>query len=163
MRRRWRRSEHEERDTLGTVAARRDGGTTFTELLVTIVIMGIVVTPVLNAATMAIVASSTTRGLANVETALHNAADKINRARKTCDYSVYASAAALGQGWPSTAATVEQSHYVPGASPTVAGTWASGGCPGTGLEDLLVQMVTITMTNPDTGASRTIQVVKSDV
>jgi len=141
----------------------RDRGTTLVELLVTIVIMGTVMGPVMNAVVAAITASSTNRGLAHVETALHNAADRVNRATKRCDYSIFASAAAQAQQWPSSAATVQQFHFVPAASPTVTGTWVSGGCPAGGMQDLLVQLVTVTVTNPDTGAQRTIQVVKSDV
>ena len=141
----------------------RDRGTTLVELLVTIVIMGTVMAPVMNAVVASITASATNRGLAQVETALHNAADKVNRARKGCDYTVFASAAAQAQGWSSSAATVQQFHYVPAATPATPGTWANGACPATGLRDLLVQLVTVTVTNPDTGAQRTIQVVKSDV
>ena len=143
--------------------ATRDRGGTLIELLVTIVIMGVVLAPVMDAVLGAIRASSTNRGLANVETALHNAADKVNRARRGCDYTVFAAAAAQSQGWPSSAATVQQFHYVPGSTSATLGTWASGACPATGLQDLLVQMVSITMRNPDTGTQRTIQVVKSDV
>ena len=94
---------------------------------------------------------------------LNNAADQVNRAPRGCDYTEYAQTAARALGWPRTAASIEQAHYVPAASPTQTGVWADGACIGSTPDDLLVQLVTITVVNPETGAQRSIQVVKSDV
>jgi prepilin-type N-terminal cleavage/methylation domain-containing protein len=150
-------------DRVDAPAVRRDRGTSLVELLVTIVIMGIIIAPVMNAVIGVIKASATNRGLSQVETVLNNGADQVNRAPRGCDYTQYVQTAALNLGWPRSSATVDQYHYVPGASPTVSGTWASGACIGSTPDDLLVQLVNITVRNPETGAQRTIQVVKSDV
>lgn len=141
----------------------RDRGASLTELLVTVVIMGIVIAPVMNAVIGVIKASATNRGLAQVETVLTNAADQINRAPKRCDYSLYVQTAAQLQGWSTSDATVVHRHYVPGATPQDPGTWVDGACEGSQPTDLLVQLVVVTVRNPDTGAQRSIQVVKSDV
>lgn len=141
---------------------RSDVGATLTELLVTIVIMGIIIVPIMNAVIGVIKASSTNRGLSQVETVLNNAADQVNRAPRGCDYTEYAQTAARALGWPRTSATIEQFHYVPAATPVQTGTWNPGACVGATPDDLLVQLVTITVRNPETGAQRTIQVVKSD-
>ncbi len=141
----------------------RDPGTTLTELLVTIVIMGIVIAPVMNAVIGVVKASATNRGLAQVETVLTNAADQVNRAPRGCDYTLFAQTAPSPLGWSLSSVTVQQYHYVPGPVPTVTGTWDNGACAGVGgvPDDLEVQLVSITVRNPDTGAQRTIQVVKS--
>ncbi len=141
---------------------RSDLGATLTELLVTIVIMGIIIVPIMNAVIGVIKASATNRGLSQVETVLNNAADQVNRAPRGCDYTEYAQTAARALGWPRTSATIEQFHYVPAATPAQTGTWNPGACVGSTPDDLLVQLVTITVRNPETGAQRTIQVVKSD-
>ncbi|MCB0999323.1 MAG: type II secretion system protein [Acidimicrobiales bacterium] len=146
-----------------SIARQCDTGTTLTELLVTVVIMGIVIVPVMNAVIGAVRASSSNRGLAQVETALNNAADKINRAPKSCDYSSYAKNAALLQGWSADDAWVSHRRFQPGPTPSASGTWVDGACQGSQPDDLLVQMVEVTVRNPETGAQRTIQVVKSDV
>jgi prepilin-type N-terminal cleavage/methylation domain-containing protein len=144
-------------------ATTRDRGATLTELLVTIVIMGIVIAPVMNAVIGVIRASATNRGLAQVETVLTNAADQINRAPKRCDYTLFVQTAAQLQGWDPSVASVVHRRYEPGVNPDVAGTWVDGACAGSQPEDLLVQMVIVTVRNPETGAQRSIQVVKSDV
>lgn len=129
----------------------------------TISISSIVLVPVLNAVISSVDASDRNTGLAQVETVLQNAADRVNRAPKKCDYTVYVQAAAQAQGWSPTQATVIHRHYVPAALPTQAGTWATGACDGATPADLLVQLVTITVTEPKSGVVRTLQVVKSDV
>ncbi len=141
----------------------RDTGASLTELLVTILIMGIVITPVMNAVIGVIKASATNRGLAQVETVLNNAADEVNRIKPNCDYTAYAQRAVAPFGWPPGSVTLEHHHYAPGTTSTVTGTWESGACTGPVPGDLLVQLVSITVRNPETGAQRTIQVVKSNV
>lgn len=150
-------------DPRRTAVVERDRGATLTELLVTIVVMGIIITPVMNSVMGVIKASATNRGLSQVETVLTNAADQVNRAPKSCDYTIYAQYAAQVGGWQDTDAWVTQRHYQPGATPADPGTWVDGACQGGQPDDLLVQLVEITVRNPDTGAQRTIQVVKSDV
>jgi hypothetical protein len=108
------------------------------------------------------------RSAAQVETAVVNAADRVNRAPKRCDYTIYAQAAVQTEGWEPDRATVTHEYYVPGSDATVQGTWQTGaagapGCPGPAPTDLLVQRVTISITSPDGKVRRNIEVVKSDV
>ena len=77
-----------------------------------------------------------------------------NRAPKRCDYTIYAQAAVLTQGWEAGTATVTHQYYIPGVDATSTGSWAEGpagtpGCPGPAPADLLVQRVTISLTSPD--------------
>jgi len=146
----------------------RDSGFSIVEIVIAIVLMGTVVIAVLNAVTMSVKASSVSRSAAQVETAVVNAADRVNRAPKRCDYTIYAQAAVQTEGWAPDAATVTHEYYVPGSDATVQGTWQTGvagspGCPGPSPSDLLVQRVTISITSPDGKVRRTIEVVKSDV
>ncbi len=142
-------------------------GFTLVEVIIALALMGTVVVAALSAVTTSIRTSSVSRSAAEVETALVNAADRVNRATKSCDYTIYAQAAVQTEGWPASAAVVTHEYYQPSGSPTVAGQWLTGpaaapACPG--LEaDLLVQKVTIRVTNPNGNIARSIQVVKSDV
>jgi prepilin-type N-terminal cleavage/methylation domain-containing protein len=151
----------------------RDRGFTFIETVVTVMLIAIVMVPVLEAVRSAVRASSRSHSASQIETVIINVADRVNRAPSQCDYTNYARAAVLTQGWYTgpgqynQAATVSHEWY-----DTATKTWmskpagsAAPGCPGSGLveADLLVQRVTISVTNPDGQSSRTIQVVKSDV
>lgn len=147
---------------------RDDRGNTLIEVVITVVLMAMVTVPVLTAVRATVSASATSRSSAQVETALVNAADRVNRAPKRCDYTMYAQAAVQTQGWPATTVSVTQQYYVPGPDARTPGTWVSGeplapGCSGPAPADLLVQRVTINLTSPDGAVHRTIQVVKSDV
>lgn len=146
----------------------RDAGFTLIEAVIVLALMVIVVLPIMTAVTTSVRASATNRAAAQVETAIVNAYDRVNRAPKRCDYTVFVQAAVLTQGWPADRASVQQQYYVPGASPAEAGTWMSGaaatpGCATTSPTDGLVQRVTITVTSLDGKVQRSIQVVKSDV
>ena len=142
---------------------RRDQGFSIVELVVTIGILSILIAPLMTAVIATIRASSTTRSLAQVQTVLQNAADRVNRAPKGCDYTVYVQAAAQSEGWSAGQATIVQSRYAPGASPAVAGSWLSGACSGFVPDALLVQIVTVTVTSPDGTIKSSVEVVKSDV
>jgi hypothetical protein len=133
-----------------------------------VVLVGIMVVPILNAVITGIKASSISRSSAQAETALVNAADRVNRAPKRCDYSIYAQAAVQTQGWSADRVALTQEYFVPGASPAVSGTWRPGSaatpaCQIDTVTDGLVQRVTIAITTPDGKVTRRIQVVKSDV
>jgi Tfp pilus assembly protein PilV len=147
---------------------RDDRGNTLIEIVITVVLMAVIIIPVLEAVRTSIAASATSRSAAQVETALVNAADRVNRAPKRCNYTIYAQAAVQTQGWAANTASVTQQYYVPGADARTAGTWMTGdplspGCAGLSPTDLLVQRVTIHLTSPDGTIRRSIQVVKSDV
>jgi hypothetical protein len=129
-----------------------------------------VIVPLLQAVATSIVASSTSRSAAQVETALVNAADRVNRAPIHCDYSVYAQAAVQTQWGPTAADRVSltQYYYVPGATAAQTGTWVEGAAGTPACEigtptDGLVQKVRMSITSPDNNVTRTIEVVKSDV
>ena len=145
-----------------------DRGFSAVEITIAIVLMATVVFSLMNAVFTGIKASSTSRSSARVETAIVNAADRVNRAPKSCDYTIYAQLAVLSEEWPQENAVVTHEYYVPGADSTAEGTWAVGpagksACPDGVATDLLVQRVTITISSPEGGSRRTIQVVKSDV
>jgi hypothetical protein len=140
-----------------------DRGFGLIDIVCSISLIGIVVIPMINATFTAIAASSTARQVAEIETVLQNAADRVNRAPVDCDYTIYVEAAAQSKDWDPSRTTATYQYYVPGASATVNGTWAPGGCLNNVRTAGLVQLVTITIVN-DTGAiTRTINVVKSDV
>ena len=132
-------------------------------LLRRVVLMGIVLLPIMNASIMAVKASSSSRRVAELQTVLLNAADRVNRSAVKCDYTVYVQAAAQTKGWAPDQASATYEHYLPGPTADVPGTWQAGACIGAVPTLNLVQRVTITMTSPETNLSRTIQVVKSDV
>lgn len=152
------------RDATGSGSA-RDRGVTFVETVLTVVLLGIVVVPVLAAVRAAVMTSSTAEAAAQVETVLINAADRVQRAPNSgpdgCDFAAYAKAAASAMQWP--ASSVQVAHeYLAG------GTWIAGdvdgpACPATGNVGPLAKRITITATSPDGAVTRTIQVVKSDV
>ncbi len=140
-----------------------DRGFTTVEILFCIALMGIVMAPIMNAVISTVRTSSSTLALAQVETVLQNAADRVNRASTTCDYTVFAQAAAQTHGWAASQAVAVGERYVPGATPTDQGSWVAGLCEADTPADLVVQLITITVTSPDGNVRRTIEVVKSDV
>lgn len=155
------RSDSGERAATRRPAAGRDGGFSFIETVVTIVLLGVVIVPVMAAVRASIQTSATSRSAAQLETALINAADRINRADMACDYTNFAQSSVETEGWDREQARVAHEWY----DPTTNG-WSSGvdGCrfPGRVTQDL-VQKVTIEITTPDGKITRDIQVVKSNV
>lgn len=145
-----------------------DAGFTLIELLVTVVLIGTAVLAVLASVQANIIASSRSRSAARVESVIVNVADRVNRAPSECDYTIYATAAALTEQWPASTVTVTQQHYEflkydPNAA--TSGTWQPGACASelTSPPDLVVQKIAIKVTSPDGKVTRTIEVVKSDV
>jgi hypothetical protein len=144
-------------------SAQRDAGFTLTEVIIAVVLMSTAIVPIMLAGLMTVRTSSQSRSLTRIDTVLANAADRVNRAPNSCDYSVYVEAAALAEGWSPSQATVSYQNYSPASSAGNAGTWTSGACVNGVRTPGLVQMVTIGITNSDGTVLRTIQVVKSDV
>jgi hypothetical protein len=145
-----------------------DEGFSLVEVVIVVMLMGIVIVAVMSAVITSIATSAITRSGARVETVIVNAADRVNRAPKSCDYSAYAQAAVQTEGWAASAAVVTQEYYTPAVAPTSPGIWTAGStsspaCPGGALTDLLVQRVTIRINSPDGRVHRSVQVVKSDV
>jgi prepilin-type N-terminal cleavage/methylation domain-containing protein len=149
----------------GRSRAGHDRGFSIVEVIVTITLMAIVIVPIMSAVATSIKSSSRTRSAAQVETALVNAADRVNRADMKCDYSIYVQAAVQSQGWAPDRASVSYARYLPGANPTAPGGWSTDGsaCLIQSPTEGLVQRVTIAVTSPDGDIRREIQVVKSDV
>jgi prepilin-type N-terminal cleavage/methylation domain-containing protein len=142
-----------------------DQGFTFVETVVTVVLLAIIVVPIMSAVLTSIRVSTITRSASQAQTAMINAADRINRAPLSCDYTLYAQAAVQTEGWSPDRASVQQAYYSPQTD-----TWTDDppgdpcpGAPGATVTDDLVQKVTITITTPDSQIRRTIQVVKSNV
>ena len=145
-------------------AMSHDDGFSIVEVIMTIVLMGIVLLPLMDAAIAAVKSSSSARRVAELQTVLLNAADRVNRAPVKCTgYLIYVEAAAQTKGWPPEQATATYEWYQPGATAAIAGTWQPGACNGPTPTLNLVQRVTITITSPEADVSRTMQVVKSDV
>jgi type II secretory pathway pseudopilin PulG len=145
-------------------AESRDAGFSLVEAIVAILLISIAVIPLMLAGITSIRVSAQTNTIAEVETVLVNAADRVNRSSEGCDYDVFVQAAALENGWQSAQATAIYEYYEPGDdSPAVAGVWVMGACPGAQRPEGLVQRVTITVTSPDGKISRSLVVVKSDV
>lgn len=160
--------------------ARRDGYSLI-EVTLTIALMSIVVLGVLAGVQGSIRASMTARHSAQIQTVLLNAADRVNRSPKGCGftqggtyvphYEQYVmSAVKLQWGADYTGqVTVREQHFVPPpalpGNPNLdaSGTWNDGACSLDVPQYGEVQLVTITITTPDQKASRTIEVVKSDV
>lgn len=150
----------------GRTRAGRDRGFSLIEVIVTITLMAVVLVPIMSAVAASVKSSSRGRSAAQVETALVNAADRVNRAGMGCDYSIYVQAAVMSQGWSSDRASVDTAYYVPDPdTPSEDGTWVDQPCE-TGMSsprDGLVQRVVISVTSPDGAIRREIQVIKSDV
>src|SRR6478735_9262636 len=66
-----------------------DDGFSFIETVVTVVLLAIVIVPVLSAVLASVKVSTVSRSAAQAETAMINAADRINRAPLSCDYTMY--------------------------------------------------------------------------
>lgn len=144
---------------------RRDGGFTYVEVVITIVLMGIVVLPILAAVRSSVQAASVSRVAAEVETVLVNAADRVHRADRgtsptfQCDLSGPAEKAAIvmGGNWSAADVTVEHEYW-----DTATDQWLSGACPGGTYENGLVQLIRITVSSPDGNVTRNLEVVKGD-
>ncbi len=142
---------------------RRDAGVTFVETILTVVLLGVVVVPVLAAVRGAVRTSAVAESAAQVETVLIGAADEVHRAPNGCNFAGPAKAAAESVGWPAASVTVGHEYL------DELGQWTTGtvpelpACPGGANQARLAKRITITVTDPDGHVSRTIQMVKSDV
>lgn len=143
----------------------RDRGFSLVDILCSVSLIAIVVLPMLDSVYTAVAASSTSRQVAELETVLQNAADRVNRAPTGCDYKIYVQAAAQSKGWDADRASATYQYYVPGATAKAVnpGSWADGGCPSGERTPGLIQLVTVTIRSESGLIARSIKVVKSDV
>jgi prepilin-type N-terminal cleavage/methylation domain-containing protein len=151
---------------------RRDAGFSFVEVLVTIVLMGVIIVPILAAVRASIRGASVSRAAAEVETVLVNAADEVDRRDLVavgCDLTGAARDAGLTQGWgeaSDTLITVDHEFHHPSVDEWDR--WADyvpPGCPAEAFDAHLggpVVRVTITVTDPQRRVTRTLEVVKGD-
>lgn len=136
---------------------RGDAGYSLTEIVVTVALLGIVVVPVLGAVRGSVKASAVSRAAAQVETALVNAAEAVNRASLSCDPDDYREAigAALADAPnPVRLTALDVTH---------AGGPAGTPCPGPSPTFDLVQHVRIGVTSADGELTRSLSIVKSHV
>jgi type II secretory pathway pseudopilin PulG len=140
-----------------------DEGFSFVETVVTVVLLAMVIAPLMSAVIASIKVSSLSRTAAQAETAMINAADRINRADLACDYEGIAEAMVQYEGWPADSARVREEWYNPQTNEWVYEGPAGNGCQFGEPTQTEVQRVTVTITSPDNNITRTIQVVKSNV
>jgi prepilin-type N-terminal cleavage/methylation domain-containing protein len=142
-----------------------DDGFSLIEVVITIVLIGVVILPLLVASMTSIKTSSMTREASETETVLQNAADRLNRALVDCNYDPYVKAAMSAKGWDPNKVTATYERYKPGDTvlKNSPGTWVAGACPTGGRTAYLIQRVTITITSPSGRIHQTIQVIKNDV
>jgi type II secretory pathway pseudopilin PulG len=147
--------------------ARPDRGNTLVEVVVAITLLAVVVVPVLGGIRMATKASAVSRAASNVETALINAVDRINRADaeglQLCDYQAYARAAVVTQGWTENEVTTRTEYLDVTTDTWTQSATANPGCKNGIYQPGVVQRVTITVSDPQRHITRSIQVVKSNV
>ncbi len=153
----------------GSSSAPRDEGFSLVEVVMAITLIAIVIIPIIEATFLSVKASSIARTVAEVDTTLQNAADRVTRAPTLCEYDSYVRAALIAKGWNPSQVTATYEHYEPGESLKAAdgtpGQWVAGGCKGTPPKRTprLIQKVTITVTSDQGSVQRTIEVVMSDV
>ena len=153
-----------ERD--GHVALPRDRGVTFVEILITIVLMGVVVTGVLALTRTSIIASKTSEEAARVEAALLAAAERVERASRDDGYTceqLRGPVEAAAQLQLEVSDAEAPSYALVSFEHLTSTGWVSGACPAGGYQANLVQRITITMISPDNGLQRTLEVIKGDV
>ncbi|HEY0520199.1 MAG TPA: type II secretion system protein [Ilumatobacteraceae bacterium] len=145
-----------------------DHGFSLVEVVITIVLMSTVLLSIMDASIAGIRASRGAGDLAQIETVLQNAADRVNRAPLKCNYDQYVKAAAQAANWDPAQATVAYWWYAPGVDATASGSWhtptvANDACSTPGVAGKDVQLVKITIASPNGKVTRSMQVVKSNV
>lgn len=142
-----------------------DGGFTYVEVVIAIVLVSVIVLPILAAVRSSVRTAAVSRAAAEVETVLVNAADLVSRADRDdfkCDLTAPAQQAAAVRWDDASAVSVEHEHWDDTANGG-AGGFVDGACPGTGYQNGLVQKIRIRVTSPKEAITRELEVVKSDV
>ena len=143
----------------------RNGGFSVVEVLFTITLIALAIVPLMQATISSIRVSTNAGVIAEVDSALQDAADRVTRAPTLCNYDDWVKAALLSRGWPPENVTATYQRYQPGetALATTPGVWIDGACEGELRPAGLIQKVEITVTSKSGLVQRSIKVVKSDV
>lgn len=142
----------------------RDRGITLIEIVITITLLGVVVVPILVAVATTIRSSRVSEDAAQVETLLVNAVDRVNRATRgdfPCDLTSPVVAAVETVGWPAT--SVQVGHEYLDVNENWVTDTSGTACPGGSFQNGIVQRITITITSPDEGLTRSLQVIRGDI
>ena len=135
-----------------------DRASSLIEIVVAISLMGVIMLPLMAAVRTSIKASVTNEAAATAETAIVDAADRINRAPMACDYAVYVRAAVQIRGWDPDQATISHEYW-----DVDTDSWQPGGCELAVPTDRLVQRLEVSISAPQGGITRSIEVLKSNV
>ncbi|MDW3215514.1 MAG: prepilin-type N-terminal cleavage/methylation domain-containing protein [Ilumatobacteraceae bacterium] len=142
----------------------RDRGVTLIEIVITITLMGVIVVPILVAVATSVRSSRVSEDSAQVETLLVNAVDRVNRATRgdfPCDLTSPVVAAVETVGWPASSVNVGHEYL------DIDEQWQTDptgtACPGGSFQTGIVQRITITITSPDEGITRSLQVIRGDI
>ena len=134
----------------------RDNGSTFVETVIAVVLTAAVIVPLLAAVLASVRSSTTAYDAAKVETALIDVADQVTGLPFDC--GGYTGLIALPAGW---VLTVDTAHLNQGSVIADASWNSSTPCdPDPKTPDL--QLVTLTVTNPNLQITRAMEVVKAD-
>jgi len=132
-------------------SSQRDRGGTFIESVIAVALATIVVLPLLAAVRVSVISSTTAFDAAKVETALIDVADQVTGLPFSCD----------GYSLPGVVST----QYLLGGPLTGDAAW-SGPAPTAKCDPAdpttHVQLVTLTITDPEFAITRTMEVVKTD-
>ncbi len=150
-------------------ARHHDVGFTFVEVVVTIVLVGVVVLPILATVRTSISAAAVSRAAAEVETVLVNAVDEVNQADPLvakCNLTSRAESAATTQGWSASTVTVEhQFLQADGSWSAIFVPAADGTCPPGAVSarpNGPVLLIRIVVSSPTENVRRTLEVVKGE-
>ena len=142
----------------------RDRGVTLIEIVITITLMGVMVVPILVAVATSLSSSRVSEDSAQVETLLVNSVDRVNRATRgdfPCDLTSPVAAAVETVGWPATSVQVGHEYL------DINEQWQTDpsgtACPGGAFQTGIVQRITITITSPVEGLTRSLQVIRGDI
>ena len=133
------------------------GGFATVEIVISIVLIGTLVASILTAVRVNVIASSVVQDAAGLETALLNAADRVDRATiRDCDYQNEVAGGAP-DGF---VITVVEEMLIDNPTGNPATDWIPCAVP---IQAFDVERLTITATSENRQITRTMTVVKSDV
>lgn len=136
-----------------------DRGSSFVEIVAAVTVLALIAVPLLNGLMTSMRASQQRQVDAEMDTALIDVADRIDRSPHACDYRAVLDAAAVAQGWPTSAIDATYEHR-PRLTTGGLGTWQPGACA---TDTVFAQRLTVTVRAPGSTRGTSIQIVKTDV